>query len=180
MGCFDKKAREIKNNKIGKNEKEGNKFMNNQLQKSLQEPILIEGGLSVDDRGELGFVNGFDMHLVRRFYTVTNYKAGFIRAWHAHKNENKYVTVVNGAAIVAAVQIDNWEKPSKDLKVYRYILSAKKPSVLSIPKECANGFMTLRENTKLIYFSTSTLEESRGDDIRYDAYYWNPWKIVER
>ena len=59
--------------------------------KSIQEPILMDGGLSVDDRGEVGFVNGFDMHLVRRFYTVTNHKAGFIRAWHAHKKEGNII-----------------------------------------------------------------------------------------
>ena len=154
--------------------------MNNELKRGLKEPVLMEGGLSIDDRGELGFVNEFDMHSVRRFYTVCNHKAGFVRAWHAHKKEEKYVTVVNGAAIVAAVCIDNWESPSKELHIYRYVLSAQKPAVLFIPKGYANGFMTLREDTKLMFFSTLMLDESQGDDIRYDAYYWNPWEIVER
>jgi len=154
--------------------------MNKQLQKNLEEPILIEGNLSVDDRGEVGFVNEFNMESVKRFYTVANHRSGFVRAWHAHKNESKYVTVVHGAALVAAVRIDNWEKPSKDLKIYRYVLSVVKPAVLLIPKGYANGFMTLKEDTKMVFFSTATLEESRGDDIRYDAYYWNPWKIIER
>jgi dTDP-4-dehydrorhamnose 3,5-epimerase len=94
--------------------------------------------------------------------------------------EAKYVTVVDGAAIVAVVEIDNWEKPSRNLKIHRFVLSAAKPAVLFIPKGCANGFMTLSEDTQLIFFSTATLEESWGDDIRYDAYYWDPWKIVER
>jgi len=31
-----------------------------------------------------------------------------------------------------------------------------------------------------MFFSTSTIDESRGDDIRYDARYWNPWEVVER
>jgi len=38
----------------------------------------------------------------------------------------------------------------------------------------------LKEGTKLMFFSTATLEESQEDDIRFDAYYWNPWKIIER
>jgi len=155
-------------------------MMKKNLQKVILEPVLIEGNVSIDDRGEVAFVNDFDMSQVKRFYTVTNHKSGFIRAWHAHKKENKSVTVVNGAAIVAAVQIDDWEKPSKDSHVYRYVLSATKPAVLSIPAGFANGFMTLKEGTKLMFFSTSSLEESQGDDIRFDAYYWNPWKIVER
>lgn len=155
-------------------------MMKRNLQKVILEPVLIEGNVSIDDRGEVAFVNDFDMSQVKRFYTVTNHKSGFIRAWHAHKKENKSVTVVNGAAIVAAVQIDDWEKPSKDSQVYRYVLSATKPAVLSIPAGFANGFMTLKKDTKLMFFSTATLEESQGDDIRFDAYYWNPWKIVER
>lgn len=154
--------------------------MKNRSERESQNPIFIEGSLTVDDRGEVGFVNGFDMRDVKRFYTVTNHKVGFVRAWHGHKKESKYVTVVDGAAIVAAVKIDNWKKPSKDLKVHRFILSSKKPAVLFIPKGYANGFMTLKKDTKLLFFSTATLEESRKDDIRYDAYYWNPWEISER
>ena len=111
--------------------------MKNKQQKVLQNPILNEGGLSVDDRGEVGFVNEFDMQSVRRFYTVCNHKVGLVRAWHAHKIEKKFVTVVNGAAIVAAVRIDNWKKPSKNLVVNRYVLSAKKP-VKNAPKAIPN------------------------------------------
>ena len=154
--------------------------MGNYLQNEIHNPLLIEGGLSVDDRGEVGFVNEFDMQSVRRFYTVCNHKVGLVRAWHAHKKEKKFVTVVNGAAIVAAVCIDNWKKPSKNLVVNRYVLSAKKPVVLFIPNGYANGFMTLTEDTKLMFFSTVTLKESEGDDFRYEADYWNPWEIIER
>jgi len=144
------------------------------------EPVVISGDLFVDDRGELGFVNEFDMKDVKRFYTVTNHKRGFIRAWHAHKKEAKYVTVVSGAALVATVQIDNWRNPSRELNVHRYVLSAVKPSVLYIPQGYANGFMTLQEGAKLVFFSTSTLEQSHGDDYRYDAHYWDPWIVIER
>lgn len=152
--------------------------MNNKS--DMQGSILFKGDLAVDDRGGVGFVNDFDLAPVRRFYTVTNHKAGFIRAWHAHKREAKFVTVVEGAAIIAAVQIDDWDNPSKTLKVERYVLSADKPSVLFIPAGYANGFMTLTEGAKLMFFSTATLEESTGDDTRYDAYYWNPWEVVPR
>lgn len=146
----------------------------------MDEPRLIEGGLSVDDRGSVAFVNAFAFDGVKRFYVVANHRAGFVRAWHAHKLERKYVMVVAGSAIVGAVRIDNWEHPSKDLTVHRYVLSAEKPAVLYIPSGYANGFMTLTADTKLIFFSTASVEESRNDDIRYDAYYWNPWNILER
>lgn len=146
----------------------------------MSEPKLIRGGFGVDDRGQVGFVNDFNFSGVKRFYTVKNYRQGFIRAWHAHKKESKYVTVVNGAAIVCTVKIDNWENPSKDLPVQRFILSEQIPSVLYIPSGYGNGFMNLTNDTQLVFFSTSTVEESHGDDFRYDAYYWDPWKILER
>lgn len=144
------------------------------------EPTLIEGAVGVDDRGAVAFCNGFSFAGVKRFYTVSNHSAGFVRAWHAHRREGKYVTVVSGAAIVGAVKIDDWDSPSRDLPVVRHVLSADKPSVLFIPAGYANGFMSLTADTRVMYFSTASLEESRGDDIRYDARHWDPWQVVER
>ena len=143
-------------------------------------PFIINGDLSVDDRGELMFVNQFKMDLVKRFYVVSNHKQGFIRAWHAHKFESKYVFIVNGTALISTVQIDNWDNPSNDLTVDKFVLTAKKPSILFIPNGYANGFKTLSTDTKIIFFSTSTLKDSIDDDYRFDAYKWNPWEIVER
>ncbi len=141
---------------------------------------LIKGGLAVDDRGSVSFVNEFNFDGVKRFYIVENHKQGFIRAWHGHKNESKYALVVKGSALVCAVKVDDWENPSKDLEIKRFVLSEKSPSVLFIPAGYVNGFMSLTEDMKIIYFSTSSLEESLGDDFRFDARYWNPWEIEER
>jgi dTDP-4-dehydrorhamnose 3,5-epimerase len=143
-------------------------------------PKLIEGGISIDDRGEVSFVNDFNFANVKRFYMVSNHKQGFVRAWHGHKHESKCVFAVEGAALVGAVEIDNWEKPSKNAQVYKYVLSSKKPAVLYIPPGYANGFMSLTENAKLIFFSSGTIEEAKRDDIRYDSRYWDIWNVVER
>ena len=64
--------------------------------------------------------------------------------------------------------------------VERFVLSAKKPSVLFIPPGYANGFMSLTDDLKLMFFSTSTLEESLGDDIRFDSRLWDVWQVPER
>jgi dTDP-4-dehydrorhamnose 3,5-epimerase-like enzyme len=145
-----------------------------------KEPILLAGGLAVDDRGEVGFVNGFDFAGVKRFYTVRNHRAGLVRAWHAHRREAKYVTVVSGASVVGAVQVDDWDRPSASQPVIRHVLSAAQPRVLFIPAGYANGFMSLTDDARLVFFSTSSLDESKNDDIRYDARYWDIWKIDER
>lgn len=147
---------------------------------SHQEPMLFKGGLAVDDRGTVSFVNDFNFEGVKRFYVVENHKQGFVRAWHAHKKESKYVMVVKGSAVIGAVQIDDWDKPSKDLKIHRYVLSEKNPSVLFIPAGYANGFMSLSEDAKIIFYSTSELKESLNDDFRFDAHYWEAWQVEER
>jgi dTDP-4-dehydrorhamnose 3,5-epimerase len=143
-------------------------------------PRIIKGELSVDERGQVAYANGFHFEGVKRFYVVSNHKAGFVRAWHAHRHEAKFATVVQGAALIAAVPIDNWEHPSKDAKPYRFVLSANNPAVLYIPPTYANGFMSLTEDCKVMFFSTATVEESKKDDVRFDARYWDVWHIIER
>src|SRR3954469_7116128 len=111
----------------------------------MENPVLIPGGLAIDDRGAVGFANDFNFDQVRRFYTVSNHRSGFVCAWHAHRNEAKYVTAVKGSAVIGAVPVDDWEHPSKDTPVNRFVLSEHKPSVLFIPKGYANGFMSLTD-----------------------------------
>ena len=146
----------------------------------MYKPKLLIGGSGVDDRGEVGFVNDFDFSGVKRFYTVRNHRQGFIRAWHGHKKEAKYVTVVQGAALIGAVPVEDWDSPSRSVPAERFVLSAHRPSVLFIPPGYCNGFMSLTADAKLMFFSTSTLEESRGDDIRFHARYWDIWEVAER
>jgi dTDP-4-dehydrorhamnose 3,5-epimerase-like enzyme len=146
----------------------------------FSKPTVMSGGLAVDDRGEVGFVNDFAFRDVKRFYTVSNHRPHYVRAWHGHKREGKYVTAVVGAALLGAVKVDNWENPSKDLSVARFVLSASKPSVLFIPPGYANGFMSLTSDLKLMFFSTATLEESAVDDIRFDSRLWDVWQVQER
>jgi dTDP-4-dehydrorhamnose 3,5-epimerase-like enzyme len=141
---------------------------------------LIRGGLAVDDRGEVGFVNDFTFDGVKRFYTVSNHEHGFVRAWHGHRNEAKYVMALTGAALVCCLEVDDWEAPSPDLEVQRFVISERSPSVVHVPAGFVNGFMTLTGDAKLIFFSTSTLEESLGDDVRFPARYWDPWHVDER
>jgi len=132
---------------------------------------IFEGKIIADDRGTVRFINDFDFKGVKRFYQVENHRRGYVRAWHAHEREGKYVYVVNGAALIGVVVFkDEWRLPA------RYILSEEVPQILWIPPNHANGFMTLRENTKIIFYSTSTLEESKGDDIRFPYDKWDIWE----
>ena len=146
----------------------------------MSEPVLYTGDVAVDDRGELTFVNEFDFAGVKRFYTVRNHRAGFVRAWHAHRREAKYMTVVTGAALVGAVASDDWDAPSRDAPVKRFVLAAHRPRVLYVPAGYANGFMSLTADAHVVFFSTSTIEESLTDDVRYDPRHWDIWTVEER
>lgn len=142
------------------------------MEKTNKKVKHIRGGKCKDERGSLSFVNDFDFSNVRRFYMVENRDVGVFRGWHGHKNEAKYVFLVKGRATLAAVEIDDWDKPSKDLEIITFELDEKRPSVVYIPKGFANGFKSQASGTKVIFFSTSTLKESKADDIRFPPEYW--------
>jgi dTDP-4-dehydrorhamnose 3,5-epimerase len=130
---------------------------------------LIQGGVAVDDRGSVRFVNDFNFKDVKRFYQVQNHRQGFIRAWHGHQHEAKYVYVVQGSALVGAANMTTQV-------VDKFVLSAQSPKVLYIPSGYANGFKTLEENTIILFFSTSDLKDSLNDDIRFPYDKWNIWE----
>ena len=137
-------------------------------------------GRPAADHGGGPWLALIDFAGVKRFYTVRNHRAGFVRAWHAHRREAKYVTVVAGAALVGAVAIDDWDAPSLHLPVKRFILAAHKPRVLYIPPGYANGFMSLTADAHMVFFSTSSVQDSLTDDVRYDARRWDIWTVDER
>ena len=130
---------------------------------------IINGGVAVDDRGSVRFINDFNFDGVKRFYQVANHKRDFIRAWHAHEKEGKFVYVTKGSALVGAVNLKNEE-------ITKHVLSAQSPKILYIPPGYANGFKSLEEDTIILFFSTSTLEDSLGDDIRFPYDKWNIWE----
>lgn len=149
----------------------------NNVEKKL---IIFDGTNHVDDRGTLIFSNNLDISHFKRQYFVSNFSSQFIRAWHGHKIESKAVSVISGAAIICAVEIDNWENPSKALKINRLILSSENPKWVLIPNGYANGFKTLKKNTVLQFLSTHSTSDSLNDDFRFEYNYWNPWEIVQR
>lgn len=136
---------------------------------------MFSGKKVVDDRGAVSFVNDFDFKDVKRFYMVENHTVGFVRAWHGHEREGKYVLVVSGAAIVCMASMETGA-------ITKQTLSADNPHVLYIPTGYYNGFKSLTPATKLMFFSTSTLEESNGDDLRkpWDAYGTDVWEVTQR
>jgi dTDP-4-dehydrorhamnose 3,5-epimerase len=138
----------------------------------MREIQIIEGGFHKDERGTIKFINNFDFKDVRRMYMIAPADTLTIRAWQGHKKENKYFMVTHGSFTIGLVKIDNWETPSKTLMPTYYALSADNPCVLCVPGGYANGLKANSLNAQLMVFSSSSLEDAKDDEFRFDSDYW--------
>jgi len=145
---------------------------------------IFNGGIACDDRGSLTFANDFNFKDVKRFYQVWNNDKRVIRAFHGHIKEGKYAYVPKGSVKLVLLKMDDSGKLMKDCKetMQEFVLSSKKPNIVFIPPGYANGFKCLEEDTLIIFFSTSTLDESKGDDYRfeYDVIGKDVWETENR
>lgn len=135
-------------------------------------PYFFKGDSKSDFRGKVSFNNKAKLFKIKRFYIVENKKKNFIRAWHGHKLEAKFIICIRGKARIAAVKINNFKNPSKKNKPKFYDIGYKIPDLIYIPPGYANGSMSLTKDMKLIIFSSLTLKNSIKDDYRYREDYW--------
>ncbi len=143
----------------------------------LNKPTIIQGGISIDDRGQIIFANNFNFADagIKRFYAVNNHDINFVRSFHYHERESKYAVVLAGSALVVAVPVEDPKNPDKNAEVTKVVLSEKNQKILYIPPKHANGFKSLTADTVIVFFSTSTLLESQGDDKRIQWDFWPVW-----
>lgn len=145
-----------------------------------KQPVVFSGKEFIDDRGALSALPALEFKKIKRFYVLQNFQLNFVRAWHGHQFEEKFVWVIEGAAVVGAVAIHDFQRPDPNTRPHRFVLSGNQPSILYIPGGYANGFMNLTAHTKILFFSSSTLEESKNDDVRFPARFWDIWNVEER
>ncbi|SEA87305.1 dTDP-4-dehydrorhamnose 3,5-epimerase [Flavobacterium gillisiae] len=133
---------------------------------------VIEGVRFEDHRGSVSFVNDFKFEGIERFYMIANSDEIPLRAWQGHKLDQKNFFCVAGSFKIGYVKIDNWENPSKNLRVETVVLSCFESRVLHIPAGFANAIDALEKDSKLISFSTLPLSNVQEDDVRYPSDYW--------
>ncbi len=68
---------------------------------------MIKGGMAKDHRGQIRFVNDFDLSEVKRFYIIKNADTELVRGWRAHRIEQRWFYVLSGAFIIDVVCIDS-------------------------------------------------------------------------
>ncbi len=125
-----------------------------------------------DDRGD--FTN-VAIDGAKRSYIINNTQKGVVRAFHGHKKEGKYFYVPKGAFkfIIIHMETGTWKE---------YALLDSVPKVLYCPPGYYNGFVSLKDESILITFSTSTMDESKNDDFRidFDVLGTEVWKVNNR
>jgi len=141
----------------------------------MEIPELIKGGIFTDERGELEYINDFDLSLIKRMYIIRHPDKKVIRAWQGHQQEHKYFKCIKGRFLVAWKKIDDFFNPNDQNKSEFVILQKSKNQVLSIPPGYANGLKALEDNSEIMVFSDYYLNESLDDKIRFDQNLWFDW-----
>ena len=139
-------------------------------------PHTLQGKNFSDDRGLVKFCNDFNPSEagIKRIYEIHHKEKGFVRCWHGHKVESKYVTVSKGTFRVVLSKII-WEAGKHYLgkEKQTFFLSEDSPSYLFIPVGYYNGFQNITREGIIRFYSTTTLEESKDDDYRRGP---DPWE----
>lgn len=133
---------------------------------------FIKGGVAKDHRGQIRFVNDFDMSLVKRFYIIKNTDTELIRGWRAHRMEQRWFYVLSGSFELSLVKIDDWDNPSKDLKVDQVILKAEDQQVVHVPVGYGTAFKALEEGSELLVFADYGIENAKNDDYIWTVDYF--------
>lgn len=141
----------------------------------MSEIKIVEGGISVDYRGQISHVNDLDMKEIERFYIIHQNDPSIIRAWHAHQFEKKWFYVIKGSFTMAFVKVDNWENPSPELQPEIFQMSATESKILCLPEGYANGIKANEPDSLLLVYSNKILSVAVNDSWRYDKNMWVDW-----
>ncbi|MDR2270659.1 MAG: WxcM-like domain-containing protein [Sphingobacterium sp.] len=133
---------------------------------------FIQGGIAKDERGEIRFINEFDMSLAKRFYIIKNKEVGIIRGWRAHKIEQRWFYALSGRFDFGLVKIDNWDSPDVNLPLERVSLNASDLKVLHIPSGYGTAFCAKEENSELIVFADYPITHASCDDHTWPSDYF--------
>lgn len=138
---------------------------------------FIEGGIAKDHRGQIRFVNDFDMKDVRRFYIIKNSDLNLIRGWRAHRIEQRWFYVISGSFNLSIVKIDDWENPNRKLVIEDIELKSNDNRIIYLPSGYGTAFKALEIDSELMVFADHYLEHAQFDDYTYEISYFENYKF---
>jgi dTDP-4-dehydrorhamnose 3,5-epimerase len=133
---------------------------------------FIQGGIAKDYRGQIRYVNEFDMSPIKRFYIIKNTDLELVRGWRAHRIEQRWFYVLSGSFSIDIVEIDNWDKASVNLPVERIILDTTENRVMHLSHGYATAFQALESDSELLVFADFGIENAKNDDYTYPLDYF--------
>src|SRR5690606_18659464 len=139
---------------------------------------FIPGGIAEDHRGSIRFVNEFDMSAVKRFYIIENKDTETIRGWRAHRIEQRWFYVLDGAFSMKTVKIDDWDQPSRELPVEETIMRSEGQQIIHVPVGCGTAFQALEAGSRLLVFADYGIEHAKLDDYTYPVDYFVKADII--
>ena len=134
-------------------------------------PKIINGGSHSDTRGTVRFNNSFDATAIKRIYLIENNETTFVRGWQGHRIEQRWFSVLQGSFKIELIAIDNWENPSKELKLLSFIINAETLDVLHVPQGYVTSIQALKEGAKLLVMADYLLGTIQ-DEYRFDIDYF--------
>lgn len=134
---------------------------------------VIQGGIAKDERGQIRFVNDFDMSLVKRFYIIKNVDTKQIRGWRAHRIEQRWFYVLSGSFNIDLVEIDNWDNPSPSLFIQNIMIQASDMKVLHVPAGYGTAFRALEADSELLVYADYPVTHAPLDDYTWRFDYFN-------
>lgn len=138
----------------------------------MENLFIINGGVAKDQRGEIRFVNEFDMSLVKRFYIIKNSDVNLIRGWRAHRIEQRWFYCLSGAFTVNLVKIDDWSIPDRQLPIVKQVFNASDMKLLHVPPGYGTAFRALEPDSELLVFADHFIEHSSSDDYTWPTEYF--------
>ncbi len=133
---------------------------------------LIKGGVAKDFRGQITFFNDFDMDSIKRFYVIKNSDLSVVRGWRGHRLEQRWFYALSGSIKVDLVKIDDWNIPSRNLAVDTIVLAAVDNLILHVPSGFATCFQSLVDDSQLLVYADSYIENTKLDDHVFDLDYF--------
>ena len=133
---------------------------------------VVKGVIAQDQRGQIRFVNDFDMKQIRRFYLIANRDTELTRGWRGHRREQRWLYAVSGSFSVDLVVIDDWERPSRDTPIETWVLKHADQQVLCIPSGWAMAFRALQPDSEMLVFADHLIEDAESDDYTWPLDYF--------
>ena len=137
----------------------------------MEAPNIIKGGEYTDERGQICYNNDIDLSDIKRIYTIENWTDEVIRGWQGHKIERRWFSAVSGAFKIDLIAIDNWDKPSKDCRLFSFEVESDELDILCVPKGYISKIQSLKPTSKLLVMADYLIGEVK-DEYRYELDYF--------